>query len=545
MASGGQSYHWSPASGLSDTSVANPVASPNTTTQYNVTVSSGACPSEVDTVNVARNNLSVDAGSNTNVSAGNNATLGGNPAVNGGTTPYNINWTPDSNFTSGSSASDLNPEASFTATGTFTYTLEVTDDEGCTVTDNVTITVTGGQLTADAGTDDSVCAGSGFAIGGSPTASGGDSPYSYAWSSPTTLSDDTVANPTAFPDTTTTYTVTVTDNNNNTETDDITVVVKDTPVVSAVNNPSICQGDDAPLGVNVSGPTPSSYSWTPISTLNDPSATSPTATPLSTTTYTAEVTANNGCVGTGNVTVTLNPLPNADAGSDTSICKGSSATLNASGGASYQWMPAATLDDNQSQSPVATPDSSTTYTVTVQSSDGCQNTDDVVVTVNDNPDVSIQQPVDDTTVSDSILVESPAGFASYSWSNGATSEDIWVASSGIYSVTATDSTGCKDADTVTVTITGIDETGSDFAQSLSLQPNPNSGFFTITLGAESNIEGELKVFNLHGQVIREEQVMVQSGKKQMEMNLQNHSSGLYYVQLKTEKGVLNKKVVIR
>ncbi|PSR05133.1 MAG: hypothetical protein BRD50_01710, partial [Bacteroidetes bacterium SW_11_45_7] len=215
------------------------------------------------------------------------------------------------------------------------------------------------------------------------------------------------------------------------------------------------------------------------------------------------------------------------------------------GGASYQWMPAATLDDNQSQSPVATPDSSTTYTVTVQSSDGCQNTDDVVVTVNDNPDVSIQQPVGDTTVNDSILVEAPAGFASYSWSNGATSEDIWVASSGIYSVTATDSTGCKDADTVTVTITGIDETGSDFAQSLSLQPNPNSGFFTITLGAESNVEGELKVFNLHGQVIREEQVMVQSGKKQMEMNLQNHSSGLYYVQLKTEKGVLNKKVVIR
>jgi hypothetical protein len=49
MASGGTSYLWSPATGLSNSGIANPKASPSATTQYIVTVTSGGC-SATDTV---------------------------------------------------------------------------------------------------------------------------------------------------------------------------------------------------------------------------------------------------------------------------------------------------------------------------------------------------------------------------------------------------------------------------------------------------------------------------------------------------------------
>ncbi len=62
-------------------------------------------------------------------------------------------------------------------------------------------------------------------IGGSPTASGGKSPYTYSWTPTTGLNDSTKPNPTASPTSTTTYTVTVTDANGCTDTDDVVVTV--------------------------------------------------------------------------------------------------------------------------------------------------------------------------------------------------------------------------------------------------------------------------------------------------------------------------------
>jgi len=80
------------------------------------------------------------------------------------------------------------------------------------------------------------------------------------------------------------------------------------------------------------------------------------------------------------VTVTVME-PSADAGPDVTIIKGRSTTLEASGGDSYSWSPAVGLSNPNVANPVATPESTTTYKVTITTAGGCTFTDEVTVTV--------------------------------------------------------------------------------------------------------------------------------------------------------------------
>ncbi|MFM9006966.1 MAG: gliding motility-associated C-terminal domain-containing protein, partial [Bacteroidota bacterium] len=63
------------------------------------------------------------------------------------------------------------------------------------------------------------------------------------------------------------------------------------------------------------------------------------------------------------------------------ICEGESTELWANGGTRYRWSPEKGLDDPHAQRPHASPDSTTTYTVTVTDESGCEATAEITVTV--------------------------------------------------------------------------------------------------------------------------------------------------------------------
>lgn len=147
-----------------------------------------------------------NAGSAATVCAGGSTTLGGSPAAIGGAGPYSFAWSPTAGLDDATLANPLATPAS-----TQTYTLTVTDANGCTATSSVTVTVNSPPV-ADAGADTTICLSDSVVLGGAPTASG-TGPFSYVWSPAADLDDPSAANPAATPSGATVYSVTVTDAN--------------------------------------------------------------------------------------------------------------------------------------------------------------------------------------------------------------------------------------------------------------------------------------------------------------------------------------------
>jgi gliding motility-associated-like protein len=99
-------------------------------------------------------------------------------------------------------------------------------------------------------------------------------------------------------------------------------------------------------------------------------------------TYQVTVTDTvGGCSNTSSVAVVIFPLPNINAGNDTTISKGGSLLLNAQGGIVYSWLPVTDLSNSGLANPVAAPQTTTSYTLTGTDNNGCVNADTIVITV--------------------------------------------------------------------------------------------------------------------------------------------------------------------
>lgn len=397
------------------------------TSTVTVTPTANGCTGPVETFNIVVNPLpNVVASADQTICNGDAATI----SASGATT---YNW--DNGLGAGASLT-------VTPTATTTYTVTGTDANGCVNTDQVTITVNP-QPNVNAGLDVGICTGDNTTL----TASGATT---YNWDNGIGAG----ASHTISPVVTTTYTVTGTDANGCVNTDQVTVMVNPLPNVDAGLDVTLCNGDNTTL--TASGAT--NYIWD-----NGLGAgVSHTVTPTITTTYIVTGTDGNGCVSTDQVTVTVNTVPAVSAGLDQTICAGDNATITATGAANYTWDNGLGAGASQTVSPAVT----TTYTVTGDNNNGCQNTDQVTITVNPLPTVDAGLDVvicdgDNTTLT-------ATGANTYNWDNGlgaGASHTVSPAATTTYEVTGTDANGCVNTDQVTVTFNplpnvdaGVDQT---------------------------------------------------------------------------------------
>jgi gliding motility-associated-like protein len=237
-------------------------------------------------------------------------------------------------------------------------------------------------LVVNAGNNTSICPGTSAIIGGSPTASGGTSPYTYSWSPNLNISSTTVANPTVFPTAPTWYFVTVHDAAGNVSYDSVGVDINPVYADNAGNNVSMCIGSSATLG----GPNNSmaggvTYAWSPSTGLSSTTSPNPVTTTTITITYSLTITSPVCGVKSYSVTVTVNPLPTVDACCETTINEGESVNLNGTGGVEYLWSPGATLYNPYIQNTSGDPVITTLYYLWVKDANGCLNWDTVTIHV--------------------------------------------------------------------------------------------------------------------------------------------------------------------
>ncbi|MBI3139510.1 MAG: gliding motility-associated C-terminal domain-containing protein [Sphingobacteriales bacterium] len=168
----------------------------------------------------------------------------------------------------------------------------------------------------------------------------------------------------------------VTSNKGCRDTASMTVNVLDKPLLTlAFRDTLICINDALQLQAAGTG----SFSWTPLVNIVNANTSSPTVSPPVTTWYYVALN-DNGCLNQDSVQVRVISAVTLAAMNDTTICQGDTIRLRAvSNGLTYNWSPAAGLDNATIINPRAVVNTSTVFTVTATVG-GCNNSDQVLVT---------------------------------------------------------------------------------------------------------------------------------------------------------------------
>lgn len=345
-----------------------------------------------------------------------------------------------------------------TATPSVTTTYTVTGTAACgSGTASTTITVNPIPSTT-AGSNSPICAGS--ALNLTATASGVPG-STYSWTGPNGFTS-AVQNPTIPAATTAasgTYTVTVLANGCS-STSTVNVTVNPLPTTTAGSNSPICAG--ATLNLTATPSAGASFAWTGpngfTSAIQNP--TIPAATTAASGTYTVTVSIG-ACSSTSTVNVTVNPQPVANAGPDAAICVGGSTVLAGTGGGTYSWTPAATLNNATIAGPTANPAITTTYTLTV-SMGTCTSTDQVTVSVSNGFDATITPAGPFCANAAAVNLTAVDGGGTWTGTgitNGANGTfDPSVAGAGTHTITYTIPGACGDVQTTNIVVNAIPTT---------------------------------------------------------------------------------------
>lgn len=324
------------------------------------------------------------------------------------------------------------------------YTVTVTDGNGCQDADTLNLSIFPLPI-INLGPDVDICAGSSATLDAGPGFS------SYLWqdgSTNQTFSATTAGN----------YSVTVTNGNGCMNSDDINVTVNPNPTPNLGPDVQICQGQSHTW---IGGFNFSSYLW-------QDNSTNQTLVAVNPGNYSVTVTDANGCQGSDDANLIVNPNPTPSLGPNFQLCAGA-VPITPSGGpyVGYNWQ------DGSSSSTYIVPGPGT-YTVTVTDANGCTGIDQVIVT----PGATSVSLGNDTSIcqGDSLIIFAGWGYTQYDWFDGPGGVVNSANSVGSYWVTVTDTIGCTATDTLNIL-------------SLEPYPTPNLGQDTfLCVGTSLNVD---------------------------------------------------------
>ncbi len=369
----GVTYSWSPTTDLSCVDCAQPLASPSSTTIYTLSAMFPGCEFTVtDNVIVTVPDYTFDLGgpltycpSDGPVSIGDNAPIG----------VASFQWTPNLNL----SCNDC-PNPTSNTLVEQTYTLTVTYEDGCSASADITVIP---SVLPNAGQDYVICLEESVTLGTPSTSD------QFIWTPTDGLSCTTCATPIFTPPSTGIFQFNLTEINGTCQNEDqVTVTVLGNEVPD-LQTSTVCENGcvllQAPFFDN------HNYVWSPADGLSDPTSNETLACPDETTNYTVVIEDQIfGCITSANALVVVSPqeAPVLTIGDfeycveDPPILLDLQVNPPNTGDYSFSWSPQVSLSNPFIQQPIATPQVTTTYYVTVtDNTNGCASVAESTVTV--------------------------------------------------------------------------------------------------------------------------------------------------------------------
>jgi gliding motility-associated-like protein len=470
----------------------NTLTNTSTTAQvvaYTVTPTSttGSCVGTPQTVNVTVDPTPSISGTLTLCEGGNNQLSGsGTPS---GTTPW---------VSTNTSIATIDNNGLVTAVAVGTSSITYTENTGCSRT--VTVTVTSGFV-ADFTYNNSYCA-TGTAT---PSFVNGGSAGTFSSTSGLVFSNAATGEIDLAASTPGSYTITNTiaaDGSCPEVSNTFGITINPLPTITAVaDDNAICIGENTNITAN-GGVT---YVWTSLGnnqTFN--------VNPTTTTTYEVTGTDANSCSNVATVIVTVNALPTVNASATANvICLGDESTISASGATSYEWNQGLGAGNNFTVSPTTT----TTYSVEGTDANGCKNTANVTVNVNQIDDASFTYTSSTICVTGTVVNPTITGLSGGTFTvspsglsiNSTTGEiDPTTSTLETYTITYTTNGDCPNSETFTVTVTAAPQSTFNYAgpycqvagtsATVTLASGSSGGVFSSTSGLVINsTTGEVNI----------------------------------------------------
>ena len=371
--------------------------------------------------------LTITASPSSSISC--NTTITISASASGGSGAYNYLWNNSATTSS-------------ITVGTGTYSVVVTDGNGCTAIDSVSVMASNSTLLVNIPTPANICNGTTTTI--TANATGGFGGYTYMWNTSAVSSSIIVGAGI--------YCVTVTDAGG-CQANACVTVTQNTPVTASIGTPPIvCVGDSTTITATGSGgQSPYSFLW------NTSETTASISKPAGTYTVTVWDVTGSTCSATTTVTITEEPPINISITASHVSCYGGNngqASAFVSGGMpgyTYSWSP---FGGSTSVASNLIPG---TYTLVVTDAIGCQSTSTTTIT---QPLSPVEVTISSNNVTCYGLIDGNAtgnatgGYPPYSyyWSPlGVSTPSTSGLSPGTYSITVADSTGCYTTSSVTIT----------------------------------------------------------------------------------------------
>jgi hypothetical protein len=258
--------------------------------------------------------------------------------------------------------------------------------------------------------------------------------------------------------------------------------------------------------------------------------------------YNVKVTNQYGCAESDTITVILRPNPVVELGNDTTVCNGVILTLDpGNDGIEYFWNTGATSQSINVSSPGS-------YNVFVTNSQGCTKADTIVVDMQGElPTIQGISVTNNGQYTFHFTAVNPQNVIGYDWDFGDGSPHSYQASpthtypnDGNYIVVLHLSSSCGFlSDSSSAHILGINQLNVS-KDELTVYPNPTREVATILNRGALKMES-IEVYNVLGQVVYKSKA---DSKDKHTLNLGGFASGVYTIQVYTDKGTVARKLEI-